>query len=352
MLSSDNVLARAKVAGPFIVFLMTLVVSFFTIYKGGKGIGLDDISAGVAIAVSCGIAALFGGLSIPTVKWWMGRNTTEDPEPAPEPEGSPPVTDVRDIAVSMAITDEGDRDTSNDSNESSPMSPPTTPVKSENPEVAALVKKDKQSDPLPTSSTMKPDQIELEAGAADPAKADEVEKLFRGFVVIVAGFMSLAHGANDVANSVGPFGAVLAAFDGEIEKKTEIPVWVFCVAGGMICVGLGTYGYRVMATIGTKVTPLNAPKAFCANWAATLVILIATRAGIPVSTTHASVGAVMGVGLVEGRKKRGLEDHGEDWDVVVPPARYHAPTRTNVNRFLLLSSSFLLLTFFSRILLL
>ena len=129
---------------------------------------------------------------------------------------------------------------------------------------------------------------------------DDVERLFQGFVVIVAGFMSLAHGANDVANSVGPFGAVLAAYDGELQKKTEIPIWVFLVAGAMICVGLGTYGYRVMQTIGTKVTPLDAKKAFCANFSATLVILIATRAAIPVSTTHASVGAVMGVGLVDG----------------------------------------------------
>jgi hypothetical protein len=77
VLDPENVLARAKVAGPFIVFLMTLVVAFFTIYKGGKGIGLDDISPGAAVAVSCGIALLFGGLSIPMVKVAPGESAIE-----------------------------------------------------------------------------------------------------------------------------------------------------------------------------------------------------------------------------------------------------------------------------------
>lgn len=116
----------------------------------------------------------------------------------------------------------------------------------------------------------------------------------------MAGFFSLAHGANDVANSVGPFGAVLAAWDGPLEKKSETPVWVFAVAGVMIAVGLATYGVHVMQTIGNKITEINPPKAFCVNFSATLVVLLATRMGMPISTTHASVGAVVGVGLAEG----------------------------------------------------
>jgi phosphate/sulfate permease len=126
------------------------------------------------------------------------------------------------------------------------------------------------------------------------------EQLFVGFVLIIASFMSLAHGANDVANSVGPFGGVLAAYNGPLTKKSEIPLWVFLVAGFMIAVGLGTYGANVMNTIGKSITPVTPSKAFCAQFAATIVILVATRAGIPISTTHASVGAVVGVGLADG----------------------------------------------------
>jgi len=70
----------------------------------------------------------------------------------------------------------------------------------------------------------------------------------------------------------------------------------------MIVVGLATYGVHVMRTIGGKITPMTPPKAFCVNFAATIVVLIATRAGIPVSTTHASVGAVLGVGIANGSR--------------------------------------------------
>jgi len=134
----------------------------------------------------------------------------------------------------------------------------------------------------------------------DEPEQSPTEKMFTGLVVIIAGFFSLAHGANDVANSVGPFGAVLAAYKGELEKKSAIPMWVFGVAGVMIVVGLATYGVHVMRTIGNNITPMSPPKAFCTNFAATIVVLIATRAGIPVSTTHASVGAVLGVGMANG----------------------------------------------------
>lgn len=278
VLSADDravVLARSKIAGPFIVFIMTLVVAFFTIYKGGKGIGLDDIPTGVAAGLALGIAAFFGAASIPVVKWWISSAA-----PAGVAlEGAQPELDAIDTSSAPALVVDV---------EDNPAETANIPTGS--PKKAAPAGVD---EPEPQEKTALQN--------AQKEKVDEVDKLFRGFVVIVAGFMSLAHGANDVANSVGPFAAVLAASNGELQKKTAIDVWVFCVAGVMICIGLATYGYHVMQTIGTKVTPLDAPKAFCANFAATLVILIATKAGIPVSTTHASVGAVMGVGLVDGR---------------------------------------------------
>jgi phosphate/sulfate permease len=88
-----------------------------------------------------------------------------------------------------------------------------------------------------------------------------------------------------------------------LEKKSEIPIGVFLGAGAMIVVGLATYGIHVMQTIGNKITAMSPSKAFCVNFASTIVVLFATRAGIPVSTTHASVGAVVGVGIANGVKK-------------------------------------------------
>jgi inorganic phosphate transporter, PiT family len=105
------------------------------------------------------------------------------------------------------------------------------------------------------------------------------EKLFCGFAIVTAAFQSLSHGGNDVANSVGPFAAVLAAYDGDISKKSDVPLWVFFVAGFMICVGLCTYGKNVMLTIGKSMTNLQPSKAFCAELCATFVILIASKVG-------------------------------------------------------------------------
>jgi inorganic phosphate transporter, PiT family len=132
------------------------------------------------------------------------------------------------------------------------------------------------------------------------------EKLWTGFCWVTASFKSLAHGGNDVANSVGPFAAVLAASGGNTSKEADVPFWVFIVAGFGICIGLAMYGHKVMETIGKNLTKLQPSKAFAAELSSTFVILLATRLGIPISTTHASVGAVMGVGMADDGWRKGL----------------------------------------------
>lgn len=147
--------------------------------------------------------------------------------------------------------------------------------------------------------------------AVDPASLSNREKLeylFGRLCALVAAFQALAHGANDIANAVAPFGIVLALQRLE-EKKTvvgagtsvpaseEVPPWVFGVAGLGVALGLATCGARVMRTVGQKlVSDLRPSQAFSAELAATLVILGASRMGLPISTTHVSVGSVLGTG--------------------------------------------------------
>ena len=88
--------------------------------------------------------------------------------------------------------------------------------------------------------------------------------------------------------------------DGTLKKKSSIPIWVFLVAGFGICVGLGTFGMAVMKTIGKKITELTPSRGFAAELAAATTIVVASRMGIPISTTHTLVGAVLGVGLARG----------------------------------------------------
>ncbi len=129
-----------------------------------------------------------------------------------------------------------------------------------------------------------------------------VEKVFVPMMLFTACGMAFAHGSNDVANGVGPLAAVygLVQSGGEVAQKSELPLWILLLGGFGIVVGLATFGYRVMRTIGTKITELTPTRGFCATMAAAATVVLASRTGMPVSTTHIAVGAVMGVGLARG----------------------------------------------------
>lgn len=129
-----------------------------------------------------------------------------------------------------------------------------------------------------------------------------VEKIFGPMMIFTACAMAFAHGSNDVANGVGPIAAVygLVQSGGEVLQTSAMPIWILMLGGGGIVVGLATYGYKVMRTIGTKITELTPSRGFCAELAAATVVVLASRTGMPVSTTHIAVGAVVGVGFARG----------------------------------------------------
>jgi PiT family inorganic phosphate transporter len=114
--------------------------------------------------------------------------------------------------------------------------------------------------------------------------------------------MAFAHGSNDVANGVGPLAAVVSIVQsgGELAQNSPLPLWILTLGGVGIVAGLATWGYRVMQTIGKNITELTPTRGFSAELAAAATVVIASRTGMPVSTTHILVGAVMGVGLARG----------------------------------------------------
>jgi PiT family inorganic phosphate transporter len=129
-----------------------------------------------------------------------------------------------------------------------------------------------------------------------------VERVFAPMILFTACAMAFAHGSNDVANGIGPVAAVygLVQSGGEIANTLPMPLWILVMGGVGIVVGLVTYGYRVMRTIGTQITELTPTRGFCATLAAAVTVVLASRTAMPVSTTHIAVGAVMGVGLARG----------------------------------------------------
>ena len=129
-----------------------------------------------------------------------------------------------------------------------------------------------------------------------------VEKVFTPMMVFTACAMAFAHGSNDVANGIGPMAAVVSIIDsgGQVGQKAALPLWILLMGGVGIVIGLATMGYKVMQTIGTKITELTPTRGFCATLAAATTVVLASKTGLPVSTTHIAVGCVMGVGLARG----------------------------------------------------
>lgn len=124
-----------------------------------------------------------------------------------------------------------------------------------------------------------------------------VEKKFISLQVITACYIAFAHGSNDVANAVGPLSAGLRVLG---TAGNEIPIWVLVMGGVGMVVGIATWGYKVVETIGSRITELTPTRGFSAQFATATVVLLHSYSSLPISTTHTLVGSVIGVGLAGG----------------------------------------------------
>ncbi len=153
-----------------------------------------------------------------------------------------------------------------------------------------------------------------------------INKLFTIPLIFAAALLSFAHGANDVANAVGPLAAITEALThGDIARKAPIPLWVMMIGALGIALGLALYGPKLIRTVGSEITDLDQSRAFCIAMAAAITVIIASQLGLPVSSTHIAVGAVFGVGFLREHLKatysrmiEEIEEHhqGEDREVV------------------------------------
>lgn len=149
-----------------------------------------------------------------------------------------------------------------------------------------------------------------------------VEKMFAALQILSASYVAFAHGANDVANAIGPVAATLDIIKhGGLTLTSHVPPWLLAMGGAGIVVGLATWGWRVMETIGRKITELTPTRGFSAEFGAAITILFASKFGLPISTTHCIVGAVLGVGLARGISAlnlRTLRDIVLSWVITIP----------------------------------
>lgn len=150
----------------------------------------------------------------------------------------------------------------------------------------------------------------------------KVEKTFIFLQILSACLVAFAHGANDVANAIGPVAAVFDVLKtNTLSGQSSIPSWLLALGGGGIVIGLATWGWRVIETIGEKITELTPTRGFSAEFGAAVTILLASKLGLPISTTHALIGAVLGVGMARGLKALNLQTIKEilvSWIVTIP----------------------------------
>jgi len=129
----------------------------------------------------------------------------------------------------------------------------------------------------------------------------QVEKMANPLQVLSACFQAFSHGANDVANAIGPVAAIVAVVQTQkVDMQVPIPLWLLLLGGAGLAFGVYTWGYRVMETVGKKITSITPTRGFSAEFGTATTVLLCSRLGMPVSTTHVAVGNIIGVGLARG----------------------------------------------------
>jgi len=158
----------------------------------------------------------------------------------------------------------------------------------------------------------------------DSVELRKVESIFAYLQILTACFVAFSHGSNDVANAIGPLSAGYQAIrEGKVALTAGVPAWALMLGGVGIITGLATWGWRVIRTVGERITELTPSRGFAAEFSGAITILFASILpfGLPVSTTHILVGAVLGVGLARGFGALNfavLRDVVASWIITIP----------------------------------
>jgi PiT family inorganic phosphate transporter len=155
----------------------------------------------------------------------------------------------------------------------------------------------------------------------------DVSALFTLPLICSAALLSFAHGANDVANAVGPLAAIVSTVTTGVTSpdNVELPFWVLLIGAVGIAVGLALFGPKLIRTVGEKITKMDAIRAFCVALSAAITVLVASAFGMPISSTHTAIGAIFGVGYL----REFLTNKGVPNPAVRPHSRFLEPSRLN-----------------------
>jgi PiT family inorganic phosphate transporter len=280
---------KAKQLTPYLVFFVFSILSLVMVFKGLKNLHLD-LPLTQALLMAGGI-----GLVAAVVSHFLLKNIQEVPD---EAETLPPSWS---LSIGLGRADRNLKKA----------------LESSSADMQAELK-----DILERVGRMKAEVKQKVDSEMEVVSYQKVERIFVYLQILSAGFVAFAHGANDVANAIGPLAAVINIVKtGSVAMKSAVPTWVLALGGIGIIVGLATWGWRVIETVGKRITDLTPSRGFSAEFSAAITIVLASKLGIPISTTHTLVGAVLGVGLARGLAAlnlRTVRDIVISWVVTIP----------------------------------
>lgn len=299
-----NPVAAARRVAPRLVFILMFVMTGLTCFKGLKPMWKEmkrDPKDPMFILSVVAVAVVLGIIGFAVTKFFLRHKAGTESDSASESKSNP-VLDA-DVSRSLAKTIKHLQRVKN--NSSGEM-------------------QEKAKGLLADAESLQDAALEQITTNTDSDDLREVERIFCVLQIFTACLVAFAHGSNDVANAIGPLSAAWQAVtDQTISKTSSTPNWALLLGGCGIVIGLATWGWKVIKTVGEKITELTPSRGFCAEFAAAITILFASvlPIGLPISTTHTLVGAVLGVGLARGINAlnlRTMRDIVAGWAITIP----------------------------------
>lgn len=296
VLKPANSKNRALYSLPVVVGIAFFFEAFFVLYKGAKSrlhwsVGKAAwVAALIAVGASIAAAAL-----IPLLKRYVDRKEAEAaaraaeepvlPDNGTRAQTAPPASSQQPVAyhkleeTTGSVVQERDDSSSEEDDEGMEEGNVETTSEAAAGEVAGSTASPRREAMIYNSST---------------------ESIYRYLQVFTAVCASFAHGASDVSNAVGPFAAIYNIYStGKVSTTAETPIWILCLGGAGLVVGLATFGVRLMSLMGEKITLITPSRGFAAELSGALVVSFASGYGIPVSSTHCITGAVVAISMID-----------------------------------------------------
>ena len=322
--TKENPIKRTLIIFPMMIGLTIIVNIFFIIYKGSPQLDLDEIELWKAFAIAFGIGSGLMMITYITIYLLYDRILDALAKKYDENiqrhdlewdemmgiqriEGSPAGESSTDDEPRIVITDVDNADIDNEDIDNTNI---------DNPDLEAGLPREEENRTVRRFEHEKFKQMQQ----FDP----KIEHMFSYLQIITSCLDSFAHGANDVANSIGPYAAIYTIYrDGAFASKSDVPIWILIGGGAGIVLGLWLFGYRIIDRVGHQLAGITPTRGFAMELGSSITVVLASRLSIPVSTTHCQVGSVTFGGLADGRKNVDLKVLGVivlSWVLTLPAA--------------------------------